>query len=121
MIQQFTRSTLSLILLSFATLFAEAAEIHEAAHAGDIAKVKNILRSDPSAARARDEWQSTPLDWAGPDKAMTELLLQYGGDPNARDRDGRTPLFYGVPGETAKLLIDAGADVDTKDYEGNTP
>ena len=42
-------------------------------------------------------------------------------DVNARDEDGRTPLFYINYAKEARLLIAAGADVNAKDNDGNTP
>ena len=47
--------------------------------------------------------------------------LQNGYDPNQKDKDGRTPLFYVDYAKEARLLIAAGADVNVIDNEGNTP
>ena len=47
--------------------------------------------------------------------------LQNGYDPNQKDKDGRTPLFYVDYAKEARLLIAAGADVNVVDNEGNTP
>jgi len=51
-------------------------------------------------------------------------LLAKGGDGNARDFAGRTPLFYAASCdniEIIKLLVGAGVDVNAKDQYGNTP
>jgi ankyrin repeat protein len=48
-------------------------------------------------------------------------LLQAGADPNARDEDGRTPLFSAVLGGSiglVGLLLESGADVNAQDNQG---
>lgn len=50
--------------------------------------------------------------------------LADGADPNARDEDGRTPLFSGVLGGSiglVGLLLESGADVNARDAHGFTP
>ncbi|MFH0928369.1 MAG: ankyrin repeat domain-containing protein, partial [bacterium] len=45
-------------------------------------------------------------------------------NPNAKDRDGRTPIFDAVVQGNIDLLrslIRAGADVDVQDLQSNTP
>ncbi|MBR4986418.1 MAG: hypothetical protein IKY83_11845 [Proteobacteria bacterium] len=42
-------------------------------------------------------------------------------DVNARDEDGRTPLFYINYPKEARLLLAAGADINAQDNDGNTP
>ena len=53
-------------------------------------------------------------------RKIVEILLKKGVDVNARDDDGRTPLFY-ADAEAAELLIKAGADVNARDNDGQTP
>lgn len=51
-------------------------------------------------------------------------LLILGVDVNAKDKDGRTPLFYAAFKSNIalhKLLIAKGADVNAKDVDGHTP
>lgn len=49
------------------------------------------------------------------------VLLENGANPNARDVDGRTPLFLvGVP-ESVELLVQYGASATVRDNAGNTP
>lgn len=58
--------------------------------------------------------------------AVLELLLDKGADPNAKSRDGLTPLMYAVaerrPGNLAqvKLLLARGAQVNARNAEGVT-
>ena len=47
--------------------------------------------------------------------------IKKGNNVNARDEEGRTPLFYINYAKEARLLIAAGADVNAKDNDGNTP
>jgi ankyrin repeat protein len=54
---------------------------------------------------------------------VRELLAQ-GASPEARDDDGRTPLFSAVLGGAVGLvglLLEAGADPNAQDREGWTP
>jgi ankyrin repeat protein len=54
----------------------------------------------------------------------TQLLLQHGADPNARDKKGDTPLHYAVR-ENAFLivshLLQNGADPNLADHKGKVP
>jgi len=57
---------------------------------------------------------------------LVKLLLEYGADPNIRNRLGRTPLFYIVivgdkPKAIIKLLMECGADPDIEDNFQLTP
>jgi len=49
-------------------------------------------------------------------------LLEFGGDPNVRDRHGRTPLHYAIMLDGhLRLLLDHGADPNARDKDGKTP
>lgn len=50
---------------------------------------------------------------------IAKLLLAYAADPNARDTQGRTPLFYAAQlrnGPIVKLLLQWRADVNVYDF-----
>ena len=50
-----------------------------------------------------------------------ELAIDKGFDVNARDNDGRSPMFCGRDGKMLKLLVNGGGDVNLRDYYGNPP
>ena len=52
---------------------------------------------------------------------MTNLLLQHGADPNARNADGDTPLHNTLNPHVAILLLQYGADPDLRNKEGLSP
>ncbi len=52
------------------------------------------------------------------EKAITEILLDYGADVNARNEYGDTPLFIVDSLEVAKVLVNRGADIKAKNKEG---
>ena len=73
-------------------------DLHTAARAGDIDKVRELLASGASP-NERDSLGGTPLHdaaWSG-DLALITLLLTHGADSNARHLEsGSTPLHYAV-------------------------
>jgi ankyrin repeat protein/beta-lactamase regulating signal transducer with metallopeptidase domain len=77
-------------------------------------------------ARAVAGAAATPLHQAAADRNLKEArsLISRGANINAKDKEGRTPLFYAVEnGHTfmCDLLIVKGADVNAKDAAGDTP
>ena len=102
---------------------AYAGEIHDAAIAGDVEKVRALLKKNPRSVNERNENGETPLHMAWPSPKVIELLLTNNADINARDRDGQTPLMAVTMVdalEAAELLIRSKADVKAKDNNGNT-
>lgn len=55
------------------------------------------------------------------DKDLAMYLLDKGADPNVKDSQTHTALFYADDDQLAQHLIKAGALVNTKDATGRTP
>jgi len=107
---------------------AQAGEIHDAAKAGDVTKVRQLLKQGVDVNAKDDFSRSTPLHVAafnGYTDVVT-LLIQKGADVNARDDFGQTPLHRASGlfsnANVARLLIEKGADVNAKsDVTRGTP
>ena len=112
-------------VLGFLSLL-QAAEIHQEAEAGDLAKVKALMEADPALVNAKDENGRTPLHLAARGKHLDVLryLVEKDADLNALDNNGTAPL-YTLAGsgqtEAARLLIEKGADIDVKNPVKQTP
>jgi hypothetical protein len=103
-----------------------AAEIHDAAARGDLARVQELLARDSAAVSSTDRTGATPLHWASDtgSKPVVELLLSRGANPNARKANGVTPLHVAAGmgrREIVELLLASGADLNAKDNYGRTP
>jgi ankyrin repeat protein len=74
---------------------------------------------------ARNRRRSTPLHWAIHDEAKVRLLLSRGAAVNARQVEGRTPLFQaavlGNGLSTIRFLLQTGADANIGLANGRTP
>jgi ankyrin repeat protein len=72
---------------------ALAGPIHDAAKAGDVAKVRQLLANGAKVdAREEDGW--TPLHWAAVEghADVAKVLLAAGADGSLKDGDGKTPF-----------------------------
>lgn len=118
--------------------------LHAAAEASEFESVKALLDAganieakgvNPSIAGTMLE-DATPLFFADAqnfsehqlkNNPAMRLLLERGADPNARDKNGVTPLIFAALGrdrgfgseEAARLLCAHGADVTAKDKGGS--
>jgi len=67
-------------------------DVWNLAYCGKVDRLRELLREDPSLARAALEDGGTPLMWLPDDEALAlevaALLLEHGADPAARHRDG---------------------------------
>jgi ankyrin repeat protein len=118
--------TVMLVALIWSSL-AFCGEIHDAAKAGDLEKVKALLKANPDLVNSKDKEGETPLhltvSWGKHGKEIAELLLTNKADINAMDLHG-TPLHYAAAkGDTnmAALFLANKADIDAKDNGGGTP
>ncbi|HDR8994476.1 TPA: ankyrin repeat domain-containing protein [Burkholderia vietnamiensis] len=101
--------------------------LHWAASQGDLNVVTAALAygADPNCTDSFSQYGGgfTALHKAK-DKAIADLLLDYGASIEARDGDGRTPLHLAAQKEDRDLverLIDRGADVNARGKKGETP
>jgi ankyrin repeat protein len=72
------------------------AEICHAAGAGDLGKLKALLKAHPHLVSTSYDYGKTALHWAvkGGHKHIVEFLLARGADVNAEDAVGQTPTIY---------------------------
>jgi len=101
----------------------------KAAKAGNVERVKELLKADPKLVGARDKDGSTPLHcgtWKG-HLGVVSVLLDHGADVNAHNQNdhwGTTPLHaaaHANQAAIAELLIERGADVNATDMNDKTP
>jgi len=104
----------------------EGTEIHEAAKAGDVTRLKALLAKDAALISLRDEKLMTPLHYAVQSKqlAAAEFLLANGADIQPANDEKLTPLHLAsLAGDAAavKLLLERGADFKLRDMRGRPP
>ncbi len=105
---------------------AVAAPIHDAAAAGDTAKIQQLIDAGTNVDQPRAGDEATALHVAvfnGKTDAV-KLLLKDGANINAHTAAGYTPLHIAAikdNAEIAKILLDDGAAVDAVAAGGETP
>ncbi len=74
-------------------------DLHKAASAGDVERVKELLKKGANP-NTKDIDGQTPLHMAasGGHFDVVKLLLEHGADPNVQDKDGATPLHKAASG-----------------------
>ena len=109
-------------------LIANHAEVNvqDAAGAGDLKKVKALLKDNPDLVFSKIHCGWTALYFAARNgqKEVAEFLLANKADLNVKDCIGQTPLHMAVQSgykDMVELLIASGADVNAKDNSGRTP
>ena len=100
--------------------------IFEAAATGRIERVRELLKKDPTLAKAYspDGWTALHLNWGHLD--IVELLLDSGADINAvsKNKFVATPLQGAAVAkriELARLLIARGAKLSPRGEDGDSP
>ncbi len=116
----------TLIILCFAGCWCLADEIHEAAKAGNLRQIKNILDKDPSAVKSLDKNINTPLHHAIDENKLTaaKLLINRGADVKALNYKKETPLHiaaYEGNADAVKLLLHHRADYTLREMRDRIP
>lgn len=125
------RAAIVSVALIGLTTAAFGGEIHDAAKAGDLAKVRSLLARDPTLVSSKDDSGFTPLHTAvfAAHAEVAEFLLSKGADVNAREKNGATPLIIGAMGGRVEvdgqagveaLLLTHKADINAKSANGMT-
>ncbi len=122
-----TTITLSLLLASAPTLYADSDDVQDniinAANAGE-ASLATLLSTGVSINTADGDGDTALMEAAGDGNAeVVRLLIKHGANVNAADEDGETALMMAADEghtEVVRLLIKAGADLNARDEDGKT-
>ena len=92
-------------------------DIHDAAEAGDLEKVKMLLKNNADLVSNKDAQGCTPLHMAAMEgrDAVVELLMANKSEINAKNNYGQTPLHMAAHDghkAVAELLLANGAEVN---------
>ena len=97
--------------------------LHHAAGFGTLETMKWLLASQADV-NAKNRMDATALHWAIHDEAKVRLLVASGASINARQIEGRTPVFLAasIAGTAVlQLLLDKGGDPNLSTLPGQTP
>ena len=105
--------------------------VFEAAAAGDVARVRELVGGDPARANgvAPDGYSALGLAAFFKRRDVVRYLLESGADPRPASRNGGfTPLHSAVATdagaadvEIVRMLLDKGADPNARSQSGSTP
>ena len=119
---------LACFLLSLSATVLRAGQIHDAAAAGDLDKVKALLEADPDLLESGDQWNHTPLQKACGSFQLdvAYYLIDKGANVNARNMYGYSVLCSAMNEdpkciELVKRLIEHGADVKMRQGDYASP
>jgi len=128
-----TTHRLALLVIGMSILASSCANVKpgicQAAHDGDLEKVKALLKSNPNLVFDTDIYDTTPLHYAAT-KDVAEVLLANGALVNARNKYGDTPLHFAATNglkDVPEVLLANGAEVNAVDRpigvgaKGETP
>lgn len=113
--------------VDFPRIIPRSAEIMHCVERGSIEEAQQLLAAGKATARDITIHGTTLLHLAlhTSNLKMMRLLVQEGGDVNAQDEDGDTPLHWALARdnrfEIARLLMENGADVANYAVGRSTP
>ena len=129
-VQEAAQSQLSMRLhcaIECPRIVPRSSEVMQLTLEGSTDAVKHLLGTGQATARDVTIHGTTLLHLASKisDLHLMRLLIQEGGDVNAQNEDGDTPLHWamnrGANYETTRLLIENGADLANHTLDGRTP
>jgi len=105
---------------------AVAAEIHDAALNGDLAKVKELIQKDPTLLNSKGRNDKAPIHWAcqGGHLEIVKFLVEKGAPVDSLNNVKETPLVYAAEGGykgVAVYLISKGANVNAPTVRDQFP
>ncbi len=117
---------LSAALMVVSKLLAARRDVHACARTGAVKRLRALLEKTPALVKAVNAQGETPVHQAAKYNAVEalRLLVEQGGDVNARAKRGETPLHLAAAFgalEAVKTLLEKGAEVDPKEATGVTP
>lgn len=121
------KTLLNLLFCSLLTgsIWASATSLHDAAEAGDLKQVTELLAAHPDWVDLEDEEGETPLMEAAEEGRLevVQLLLSKGAAINHQDEDGETALMEAAEenkAECVSLLLSKGAGLGYLDRDART-
>lgn len=114
---------LSIAIIAALSACGSQYPLQEAVKDHNTNRIVELLRENTDV-NLRDRKGNTALHYATVSKAMTDLLIAAGADPNLTNDDGETPLHmaaYGSDIGVIESLLLNGADPNAVDSDGNTP
>ena len=119
----------TILFICLSATIVRAGEIHDAAAAGDLNKVRALIEADPTLLESKDNDGNTPLISACfappsfiPKVAVANFLIDKGANVNAKNNWGGTPLYVAISDfNLMQRLIAKGAEVNVKAFVGITP
>jgi len=112
-------------LLLFVTISGFSQEIFETVQAGNLEKVKALLKADPNLLNSTRENGDTPLHFAAyaGHKDIVQYLLSKNAQIDQTNNGNATALIYAVyfgHKEVAEVLLAEGAECNSADFSGRT-